>query len=85
MDAFRVWIRPLRYASHVRVDGSENARWLMMQLSRSFIFKSSEPMREIRGSTCFTFEVPYSSQSPRVAIEKLLAGIPEVSLTFEAA
>jgi hypothetical protein len=85
MTAFRVWIRSLGNASRVRVEGSDNARWLIGRLSRSFVFKSSLPVREERDSVCCTFEIPYNSQTTRSTFERLLATIPEVTLMAEPA
>ena len=85
MNPFRVWIRPLGSNCRVRVDGIKNAGWLLDRLSRSFVFKSSEPINEDDSSSCSTFRVPYSSQMPRSTFEKLLTGIPEVRLMTEPA
>jgi hypothetical protein len=80
MKAFRVWIRALGDASRVRVEGNENAHWLLGRLSQSFVFKSSAPVLQERGTPCCTFEVFYGSQTSRSTFERLLAGIPEVQL-----
>ena len=85
MNAFRVWVRPLGGACHVRVDGMEKARWLLGCLSQSFIFKSSKPVREVKGTSCCTFQLPYTSQVSRSFIERELARIPEVRLLSEPA
>lgn len=80
MIAFRVWVQSLGSASGVRVEGSENARWLLGRLSQSFIFKSSEPVsEELNGSGC-TFRVPHNSQLSFSAFKRLLAAMPEVHL-----
>jgi hypothetical protein len=80
MNAFRVWIRSLGDASRVRVEGNENTRWLLDRLSQSFVFKSSAPVVQERGTPCCTFEVFYGSQTSRSTFERLLATIPEVTL-----
>lgn len=86
MIEFRIWIRSLGGGSRIRVEGNENnARWLVDRLSRSFVFKNSEPIREDAATRCFTFVVPYTSQTPRNTLERLLATIPEVTLVAEAA
>ena len=46
MKAFRVWVRPLDYEYLVCVDGVENARWLLDQLGRSFVFRSAQPISQ---------------------------------------
>jgi hypothetical protein len=80
MNAFRVWIRPLGDASQVRVEGNENVDWLLGRLSQSFIFKSSAPVLQEKGTPCCTFEVCYGSQTSRSTLERLVGGIPEVTL-----
>jgi len=84
MIAFRVWVQSLASASRLRVEGIENARWLLGRLSQSFIFKSSEPIREDPDGFCCTFDLPYSSQTSRPIFMRLLAAIPEVTLLTEA-
>ena len=83
MTAFRVWIRALDHSSRVHVEGHENTQWLLDYLSRRFVFKSCEPVREVSGTLRCTFEVPWSSQLSCWAFEKLLARIPEVTLITE--
>jgi hypothetical protein len=80
MNAFPVWLRPLRSAWRVRVDGIRNAQWLLDRLSRSFVFKTSDAMNEEDGSSCCTFHVAYSSQMSPREFERLLTAIPEVKL-----
>jgi len=85
MNMFRVWIRPLGEGCRVKVDGMQNARWLLDRLSQSFVFKSSESIIDDEASSCSTFRVAYSSQNPRSRFEKLLAAIPEVKLILDPA
>ena len=85
MTAFRVWTRSLGTALRVRVEGGENATWLLGRLSQSFIFKSSEPVRQEDDGLACTFQLPYGSQTSRSAFEKLLARIPEVTLMMDPA
>jgi len=85
VNTFRVWIRPLGDDCRVRVDGMQNARWLLNRLSQSFVFKSSESIHDDEASSCSTFRVPYSSKSPRSRFDKLLAAIPEVKLMLDPA
>jgi hypothetical protein len=83
MKAFRVWIRRLDGACRLRVDGLENADWLLRRLSHSFVFKTSEPLHDMRDSSDCTFCVAHNAQLPGPAFEKLLAGIAEVKLMLE--
>jgi hypothetical protein len=83
MNVFHVWIRSLGNSSRVRVEGNDNAQWLVGRLSRSFVFKSSQPMHQETSTLFYSFEVPYTSQTSRSTFEKLLATIPEVTLMTE--
>lgn len=85
MDLVRVWIRPLKSACRVRVDGVRNAQWLLNRLSESFVFKSSEPLDDDIVTACSSFQVQYSSQMSDSRFAKLLAAIPEVKLMREPA
>jgi hypothetical protein len=80
MNTFRVWIRRLGSACRVRVDGRENAMWLLARLGQSHAFNSREPIRDDEASFRSTFQVPYTSEMPRSAFEELLAAIPEVEV-----
>ena len=62
MKAFRVWLRRIDGASGLCVDGLENAKWLLSKLSDSFVFKTSEPLREAANSPDCTFRVAHTSQ-----------------------
>jgi len=80
MNAFRVWIRPLGSNCQVRVDGINNAKWLINRLGHSFVFKTADPMNEEEGSSCCTFRLAHSSHVSRRGFERLLVAIPEVQL-----
>jgi hypothetical protein len=80
MEAFRVWVRPLDYEYLVYVDGAANARWLLDQLGRSFVFRSAQPISEEKGSSLCTFQVPCGPQLPFAKLRQLLTAIPEVTL-----
>lgn len=85
MKRFSVWIRPLAGDCRVRVEGMQNARWLLDRLSQSFVFKSCEPIDEDLRSASANFRVLYGSQVSRSSLEKLLAAIPQVNLMLEPA
>jgi hypothetical protein len=85
MTAFHVWLRPLGDFCRVRVDGIENARWLLDRLSQSFVFKTFEPFGETMGSPVCSFQIPYNPPLSRSKFEGLLAAIPEVRLMSEPA
>jgi len=85
MKSFRVWIRPLGDFCHFRVDGIDNAQWLLGQLSQSFVFRTFEPIGEAEGSTHCTFQVPCHRPLSPAILRKLLSAIPEVQLLREPA
>lgn len=85
MKSFCVHLSRIDGASGLRVDGLENAIWLLSRLSDFFVFKTSEPLGEAPNSSGCTFRVAHSSQLSGRKFEKLLAGIMEVKLVFEPA
>ena len=42
----------------LRIDGLQNAQWLINRLSQSFVFKTSEPLYDDLASGCANFAVP---------------------------
>ncbi len=85
MKAFRVWIWRMDGASGLRVDGLENVNWLLRRLSDFFVFKTSEPVQEVRNSSDYIFRVAHNSQVTGRRFERLLAGISEVKVILEPA
>lgn len=85
MKVFRVGIRRIESASVLRVSGLENARWLLGRLSDFFVFKTSEPLRDVQDSSDYTFCVAHNSQMSGPRFERLLAGFSEVKLVLEQA
>ena len=85
MKPFRVWLRPLGDFCRVRVDNRENAQWLLVQLSGSFVFKTFEPFVEDGSSTSCSFQVPYNPPLSRSGFRSMLTAIPEVRLMSELA
>ena len=80
MPAIQVWLRPQGDYCGVCVEGIENAKWLLERLSRSFVFRTSEPFGESRGTSLCSFRIPYNPPLSRARFERLLAVIPEVKL-----
>ena len=85
MKVFSVWISRMDGASRLRVNGLENATWLLCRLSEFFVFKTSEPLDEVPNSSDWTFRVAHNSQLSGPRVEKLLAGIGEIKLMLEPA
>jgi len=80
LQVFRVWIHPQKDDCRVRADGLDNAKWLLKQLSHSFVFRSFEPIVEDRESAHCTFQVPCNPPLTPAALCKLLDRIPEIRL-----
>jgi hypothetical protein len=85
VKTFRVWVQPTEYGYFLLVDGVENARWLLDQLGRSFVFRSAEPIAQKLDSSLCTFEVPGGPFVTLNMLRKLLVAIPEVTLLSVAA
>ena len=85
MKTFHVWIRPMDGTCQVRVDGIENAKWLIHRLGQFFVFKTAEPVKEDEGSSCCTFRVADGSLISRYNFERLLRAFPEVKLMLDLA
>jgi hypothetical protein len=78
-----VWIRPLTNACVVRVEDGERAKWLLTRLSRSFVFKTSEPLMEDQHSARCMFRVAYSSIMRQQQIVEALENIQEIKLFLD--
>jgi hypothetical protein len=85
MDRFQVWIHPMENACRVRVEGIQNAKWLLSRLSESFVFKSSEAIKDEWSYSYSIFNVLYTSQLSLSKFKKLLEFIPEVKLLLAPA
>jgi hypothetical protein len=85
MDTFHVWLSPLGATCEVRVDGINNANWLLNRLRQDFVFNSSKPVSDEESSACCTFCITYSTQKCYRTFEKLLAIIPEVEWMLDPA
>lgn len=83
MTTFRVWIRCLGPKCRVRVDGRENARWLMGRLQQSGTLNTVEPLPGGAAPSVFDFYVGYVPPLTRTRFESLLSEIPEVQLMQE--
>jgi hypothetical protein len=73
------------YEYRVSVEGAQNARWLINELSRSFIFKSALPMASDRQTSLCSFQVPFNSLLPFAVFRRILAAMPCVQLTMRPA
>lgn len=84
MNAFNVWLHSLSDICRVRVDGIENAKWLLDRLSPSGKVKNSEQFSTMEEISGLRFEVLLSPRFCRSRFERLLAAIPEVNLKMES-
>jgi hypothetical protein len=80
MRVFAVAVRRVGHEYLVCVEGIANAKWLLEQLARSFVFRSARAISEEPGSAVCSFHVPYNSRLSAVHFNKLLTSIPEVLL-----
>ncbi|MEX0728575.1 MAG: hypothetical protein WD065_20040 [Planctomycetaceae bacterium] len=80
MIPFEVSIRPLGDYCRVKVNGIENARWLLRQLSQSFIFQTFDGVDARTENALSMFTIPYNPPLSAVKFERLLRAIPEVTL-----
>jgi hypothetical protein len=80
---FQVWISRSDGATRVRVDGLDNTNWLLSQLSRSFVFKTCDPLRDLLNSSVYTFSVADNSQMSGSQLHKLLGGFSEVRVSLD--
>ena len=85
MAGFRVWIRPLGNCCRMRVEGRENAEWLLNRLSPFLVTRTSESIRGEDGSNCCRFSVASAPVQSCPTFDLLLASIPEVNLMWEPA
>jgi hypothetical protein len=64
----------------VIAEGEANSKWLLKCLSRSFAFKTSEPLIVSGSGDYCTFRLAYGSHLSHRDLEGLLLGIPGVRL-----
>lgn len=83
MNQFRVWIRLLGPRYRIRVDGAQNAQWLLNRLKQSSMIRSGEPLLERTGSSICNFSVPCTPGMSSAQFETMLTAIPEVQLMTE--
>jgi hypothetical protein len=80
MNVFAVGVRRVEHEYVVCVNGLANAKWLLRQLVRSFVFGSARPIGEETGSALCTFRVPCDARLRHAGFNKLLTALPEVCL-----
>ena len=83
MKRFNVRISQGDGISSLRVDGLDNANWLLCRLSDFFVFKTSEPIHEVSNSPDCMFRVAHNSQLSGRQLERVLAEIWETNVTVE--
>jgi hypothetical protein len=85
MKQFRIWIRPLGRVCRVRVEGRYNVAVVLQFLSKSFVFKTCEPVTDSPNGEMSTFLVPCISTTFPGQLGKLMANIPGVQVMNEPA
>lgn len=79
MGTFCVWLESTGDLCRVRVEGMQNACWLLARLSHSFIFKTPEPIRQEDGSFICAFKVLCGAPA-QSRLRTVLEHIPPVQL-----
>ena len=83
MTAFRVWLRPLGNVCRIRVDGAENAQWLIERLRHTPEVKVGDRIAETQGPSICSFRVQCKPPSSRASLQALLKAIPELQVMTE--
>lgn len=83
MKAFRVWLRSDDEFCRLRVEGHQNAQWLLVRLSESFIFKTFDSDLAIDKNQCCTFRIPFNPPLCSRGLFRILSAIPELRLIQE--
>lgn len=80
LSPVRVWVRALGQSCRVRLEGVEQAQWVLAQLEKK---KALEGVVEVEIRTTANgclFEVPNASKGALATLEAALGAIPEVEL-----
>ena len=81
MKKFDVWLHPLGTGKcRVRVDGQDNANWLLARLCSAYVIKTNASIQQEADSSACTFDVFYPQQYSHFMLEELLESIPPVRL-----
>jgi hypothetical protein len=80
---FSVRISRRDHLSRLRVDGLENANWLLLQLSQVFVFRTFEPIIQSAGSQECVFTIPLNPPLSHYGLSRLIAAFPSVMLSQE--
>lgn len=78
LNPFKVWLRPLGAVCRIRVEGIENAEWLLSSLKQSLGFEDAERCVVQNAQNYGTFQVPYGQTMPHAALETHLSTMPTV-------
>lgn len=79
----RVWVRALGTGCRVRIEGAENARWIIDRLTETHSLPMLEAVEVTSTESGCMFEVPNSPQRTLTTLERALARIPGVKLMLE--
>lgn len=85
MPPFRVWLRPLGEGCRVRVEGSENAAWLLDRVRTGLKHVQCDETIGQDGQGISTLVVHYASESAQQDLDRLLSRMPELQVMFQPA
>jgi hypothetical protein len=81
MKKFDVWLHPLGTGKcRVRVEGKDNANWLLARLCSAYVIKTNDSIRQDDESSAYMFDVLYPQGFSHFMLEELLETIPPVRL-----
>ena len=83
MNRLQVWLRPLGSSYRVKVDGSDNAKWLCSRLQEQHV-ECMQP-DNIEGTEFWMFVATAPSPMPRLNLQETIAGMQEVQLMLDPA
>jgi len=78
LNSFKVWLRPLGAVCRIRVEGIENAEWLLSRLKQTLGFQDAEQCVVQHIQNYGTFQVPYCTTMLHAALETHLSTMPTV-------
>ena len=83
MNRLQVWLRPLGSSYRVKVDGSDNAKWLCRRLQEQDV-ECMQP-ENIAGTAFWVFVATVPSAIAHRKLPEIISGMPEVQLMLEPA
>ena len=83
MNCLNVWLRSLGSSYRVKVDGSDNAKWLCHRVQEQDV-ECTQP-ENIEGTAFWMFVATVPSPMASLKLQEFIADMPEVHLMLEPA